>query len=218
MATEEKGDGRTVQLRHVRLVFTDRLKTAKKTSDESLKETYGCSVILDASSPHFEANKAKVMSAIRLAGEKAWKNPEAFAAIAEDAPKRVCYRDGSKFKNKEGKIYAGFEGNKAFSANGPEGGLKRPKKMLDRYKREVEVKDMDDVFYGGVYADAFVSFYGTDKGSRGIFATIEALRSHQIGDRLGGGVDIDTDDFDDMPDEDFDAPPAAKSAPAVLDI
>jgi hypothetical protein len=218
MATEEKGDGRTVQLKGVRLVFTDRLKTAAKTSKDAQKETYGCSIILEANSPHFEENKAKVMSAIRKAGELKWKNPEAFVAIAEDSPKRICYRDGSKFKNAEGKIYNGFEGNKGLVVAGPEGGKIRPKTMLDRYRQNVEVKDIDVVFYSGTLADVFVGFYGTDNGSRGIFASLEGVRSHQRGDRLSGGVTIDADDFDDMPDDEFDAPPAAKSAPAVLDI
>lgn len=201
MAIEEKSDGRTVQLKRVRLSFTPRLKTAAKTSSDSEKETHGCNVVLEKDSPNFEVNDAKVMSAIKAAGKLAFKNENAYLTIAEDAPKRVCYRDGNKWKNKEGKVYAGYENAKAFSGAGPGGGLKRPK-LLDRHKREVEVKDIDDVFYGGVYADVIVSFYGTEKGSRGIFCTIEAIRSHQEGDRIGGGVHVDADDFDDLEDDD----------------
>lgn len=201
MAIEEKSDGRTVQLKRVRLSFTQRLKTKAKTSDESNKETHGLNIILDKSSPHFDANTKKCIEALKAAGEKAFKNPDAYKDIAEDAPKRVCFRKGEKFKNKEGKVYAGYEGNYAFGANGPSGGEKRPK-LLDRHKREVAVEDINDVFYGGVWADVIVSFYGTEKGSRGIFATVEAIRSHQEGERMGGGVDVDADDFDDMDDDD----------------
>lgn len=201
MAIEEKSDGRTVQLKRVRLSFTQRLKTKAKTSDESNKETHGLNIILDKSSPHYKANYDKVIAALKMAGEKAFKSEDAYLTIAEDAPKRVCFRKGEKFKNKEGKVYAGYEGNHAFGANGPSGGEKRPK-LLDRHKRPVEVNDINDVFYGGVWADVIVSFYGTEKGSRGIFATIEAIRSHQEGERMGGGVEVEADDFDDMDDDD----------------
>lgn len=201
MAIEEKSDGRTVQLKRVRLSFTRRLKTKGKTSEESNKETHGLNVILDNSQPTFQANLDKCIAALKAAGEKAWKNPDAYKTIAEDAPKRVCFRKGERFKNGEGKVYAGYEGNYAFGANGPSGGEKRPK-LLDRHKRPVAEEDINDVFYGGCYADVIVSFYGTDKGSRGIFATIEAIRSHQEGERMGGGVEVDADDFDDLEDDD----------------
>lgn len=216
MAIEEKSDGRTVQLKRVRLSFTKRLKTKGKTSDEANKETHGLNVILDKSQPTFQANLDKCIAALKAAGEKAWKNPDAYKDIAEDAPKRVCFRKGERFKNGEGKVYAGYEGNYAFGANGPSGGDKRPK-LLDRRKRALreqatgehikanaifEIADIDDIFYGGCYADVIVSFYGTDKGSRGIFATIEAIRSHQEGERMGGGVEVDADDFDDLEDDD----------------
>lgn len=201
MATEKTTDGRTVQLKRVRLSFTKRLKTKGKTSDQAEKETHGLNIILEANSPHFKDNYNKCILALKAAGEKAFKNPDAYKDIAEDAPKRVCFRKGEKFKNKEGKVYAGYEGNYAFGANGPSGGEKRPK-LLDRHKRPVEEADINDVFYGGCYADVFVSFYGTDKGSRGIFATIEAIRSHQEGERMGGGIEVDADDFDDLEDDD----------------
>lgn len=198
MAIEDKSDGRSVQLKRVRLSFTKRLKTKGKTSDEATKETHGLNIVLDADSE----NHRKCIAALKEAGKQAFKNENAYIDIAEDAPKRVCYREGRKFKNKEGKIYAGYEeGKMGFAANGPSGGEKRPK-LLDRRKRPVEEKDINDVFYGGCYADVVVSFYGTDKGSRGIFATIEAIRSHEEGERIGGGIDVDADDFDDLEDDD----------------
>lgn len=216
MAIEDKSDGRTVQLKRVRLSFTKRLKTKGKTSDEATKETHGCNVILDASQPTHAANVEKMEAALKAAGKQAFKNENAYKDIAEDAPKRVCYRKGEKFKNKEGKVYAGYEGNMAFSASGPSGGEKRPK-LLDRRKRALreqatgeqikanlvfEVSEIDDIFYGGCFADVIVSLYGTEKGSRGMFATIEAIRSHEEGERMGGGVDVDADDFDDLEDDD----------------
>lgn len=204
MSVEKKSDGRSVQLKGIRLSFTSRIAEADTTSDESDKKTHGCNFIVEANSPNFDANNRKIISALKMAGKLAFKNENAYKDIAEEAPKRVCYRDGNRWKNKEGKIYAGYEGNKAFGANGPEGGLKRPK-LYDRHKRDVEVKDINDVFYGGCYADVIVSFYGTEKGSRGIFCTIDAIRSHQEGDRMGGGIQVDADDFDDFDDDEEDA-------------
>ena len=131
MAIEEKSDGRSVQLKRVRLSFTKRLKTKGKTSDEATKETHGLNIVLDADSE----NHRKCIAALKEAGKQAFKNENAYIEIAEDAPKRVCFRKGEKFKNKEGKIYAGYEtGKMAFAANGPSGGDKRPK-LLDRRKR-----------------------------------------------------------------------------------
>lgn len=212
MAIEEKSDGRTVQLKRVRLSFTDSLKDKKKTSDDpNAKPKHGLNVINEADSPYGEENNKKIMAAIRAAGEKQWKNPDAFKGIAEDSPKRVCFRKGEKFKNKEGKVYAGYEGNTAFSASGPSAGQKRPK-LLDRRKREVGEDEILDVFYSGVYADVVVSFFGTDKGSRGIFASVEAIRSHEEGERMGGGVYVDADDFDDLEEDDsFDNGPSTSS-------
>lgn len=197
MAIEEKSDGRSVQLKKVRLSFTKRLKTKGKTSDEATKETHGLNIILDADSE----NHRKCIGALKEAGKQAFKSEDAYVTIAEDAPKRVCFRKGERFKNKEGKVYSGYEGKYGFSANGPSGGEKRPK-LLDRRKRPVEEKDINDVFYGGCFADVVVSFYGTEKGSRGIFATIEAIRSHEEGERMGGGIDVEADDFDDLEDDD----------------
>jgi hypothetical protein len=234
MAFEDKSDGRSVQLKGIRLSFTDRIHEADKTSEESDKLTHGCNFILESTSPHFAANKAKIEAALRIAGEKTWKNPDAYLQIQEDNPKRVTFRKGERFKNKEGKIYAGYEGNYAFAANGPGGGLKRPK-LLDRRKgilreqasreqleagKVFEVAKIPDIFYGGVIADAIVSFYGTDKGSRGMFATVEAIRSHEEGERMGGGgIYVDEDDFDDIEDDDsFGSGPATTSAPAAGDF
>lgn len=218
MAIEDKSDGRTVQLKGVRLSFTDSLKEKKKTAEDG-DPKHSFNVILEKSSPHFQANHEKVMAAIRKAGEVAWKNPDAYKGIQEDNPKRLCYKKGERFKSKrDDKVYAGYEGNMAFSASGPSGGQRRPK-LLDRHKREVAEKDILDVMYGGTYADVIVSFFGTDKGSRGIFCSGEAIRSHQQGDRMGGGVYVDADDFDDMDDDDsFDGGPSTSSKPKSDDF
>ncbi|MEH0291779.1 ssDNA-binding protein [Agrobacterium sp. CCNWLW71] len=228
MAIEDKAtDGRTVQLKRVRLSFTDSLKDKKKTSDDpNALPKHGLNIINEKDSPYYEENHKKIMAALRAAGEKAWKNPDAYKDIMEDNPKRVCFRKGEKFKNKEGKVYTGYEGNYAFSASGPSAGQKRPK-LLDRRKRCLrdqataeqlkagkvfEESEILDIFYGGVFGDVIVSFFGTDKGSRGIFSSAEAIRSHEEGERMGGGIYVDADDFDDLEEDDsFDNGPSTGS-------
>jgi hypothetical protein len=217
MSVEDKSDGRTVQLKRVRLSFTDSLKE-KKATVEGGKPKHNLNIINEASGPNFDVNQAKIMSAIKAAGEKKWKNPDAYKGIQEDNPKRLCFRKGERWKNKEGKVYAGYEGNYAFSAAGPSGGQKRPK-LLDRHKREVAEDAILDVMYGGTYADVIVSFYGTDEGSRGIFCSVEAIRSHQEGERMGGGIYVDADDFDDLEDDDsFDNGPSTSSKSSGDDL
>ena len=71
---------------------------------------------------------------------------------------------------------------------------------MDRHKRLVEYKDILDVCYGGSLCDAVVSFYGTQKGGDGVFCSIECIRSWQVGDRVGGGIEVSEDDFEDLDD------------------
>lgn len=201
MATvEDRGDGRTVQLKKVRLTFTESLKEARSTVEDGVPK-HTCTIILESDSPSFEENKKKIMSAIEAACEKEWKAKDKWKTIAEDDPKRVAFRKGERFKNRDGQVYGGLEGNYGLAVSGPAGGKKRPK-MLDRHKRPVETEDILDVVYPGTYADVVVSFYGTKKGGNGVFASVEAIRSHQEGERMGGGVQVDADDFDDLDDAD----------------
>lgn len=205
MSIEDKSDGRSVQLRGVRLSFTDTLyeKGVPQNSEPDTKPSYGCNIILESDGKFFEENKKKVLLALRAASEQKWKNPDVWKTLMEDEPKRVAFRKGERFRNKEtGEPYEGYAGNWAISAKGPKAGDKRPK-LLDRRKREVEEKDILDVMYSGSYCDVVISFYGTDKGSRGIFGSIDAIRSWEEGERIGGGgIVVEADDFDDLDDLD----------------
>lgn len=215
---KKKDDGRTVLLKGIRLSFTESLKDKKRTSDESDKESHGCNLILEGDSKHFEENKAKVMSAIRAACDVQWGKMDKWKDIQEEAPKRICFRKGERFKNQDGEVYQGYAGNFAITAKGPSAGQKRPK-LLDRRKRVLDSQfnaskdagrgtftydDIEEIFYSGSYADAFVSFYGTDKGSAGVFASIELIRSHQEGERIGGGANVDEDLLDDIDEPETD--------------
>lgn len=215
--TEKPKDLRTVMLKRIRLSFTDALVEKKASSKENPdRKTHHFNIIEETGGKYSAENRAKIEAALIAAGEKQWKNPKAAEELLEDNPARLTWKKGERFKNKEtGKVYAGYEGNMAFSVSGPGGGQKRPR-LLDKYKRPVEHGDIADVFAGGYYADVIVSFYGTDKGSRGIFATCELIRSHQEGELLGGGFVLDDsmlDELDDLDDGDdgIDTPSATAS-------
>lgn len=218
---KKEKDPRTVTLKGVRLSFTDALVEKRATSTENPdRKTHHLNVINEKSGPfakHFDDNHKKIMGAIKAACEKEWKNPEKYKDIIEDSPKRVCYRDGSKFKNREGQIYTGYEGNKAFSASTPGGGQRRPR-FIDRYKniliapgdamptgtkltvKNITLADIQEFFYSGCYADVTVSFYGTKKGSDGVFCSVDMIRSYQQGERVAGGYVFEDDDLDELDD------------------
>lgn len=207
--------GRTVLLTNVRLSFADSLKEAKlpKKPEPGAKATHSTNLLIEKGSPDYESNVAAVKAALRAAA-KEFKRPEDWwERLWADDPKQLSFRKGDKFKTDAGEIYKGYEGNTVVICKGPSGGLKRPK-LLDRHKREVEVKDINDVCYNGSYCDAQVSFYGTDTGGTArLTCSVEAIRSHQQGERLGGGgIGVDTDDFDDLGgDDSFDTPQTKKT-------
>lgn len=208
---EYEGDGRTVMLKRVRLSYGDSLKDAKPVvADGPPKHT--SNFIIESDQPGFDEKKAAAIKAIKAACEKAWKNPDRYKVIMEDDPKRISLRRGERYKNKDsGEVYAGYAGNMVISATGPSGGKKRPK-LLDRRGNEVPYEKIDDIMYSGTYCDLKVSFYGTDKGgSAGLFATIEAIKSREFGERMGGGAAAtNANEFDEFDDEDgFDGGAAA---------
>ena len=205
MPQEVAADKRTVKLPRVRISFTDTLLTPGVANGvEDGRPSYGCNIILEKSHPNFAALDARIREALSEAGRQFNGKENLYKTVAEDNPKRVAYRNGNRFKNTDGVIYDGYEGNFAISAKGPKAGRERPK-LLDRRKRDVtrDDKDIPVVFYSGTYADVICSFYATDKGGQGIFCSIDAIRSHEEGERLGGGGITVTDDmFDDLPDDD----------------
>lgn len=222
MATEEtKNDGRTVMLKGVRLSFTDSLKDAKPTIDGGVPK-HTCNVIIEADSPKGEENRKKVIAAMRAACamEFGEGKDDFYKVISEDNPMRVAYRKGERFKNSETQeVYQGYAGNMVIAGAGP-GGSKKPRrpKLFDRRKKQLDevnpstskpyftLNDIPEIFYSGVISDVKVSAYcvsGKDKGGNGLFFTLEAIRSHEEGERMAGGhVQTNADEFDDLDDDD----------------
>lgn len=204
MATDNP---RMCTLKNVRLSFTDSLKTARATVEGGTPK-HTVNILIEPDKAETEANKAAAAAALKAAGTQEWDKEDMYKSLMSDKPDRCSFRKGERYKDAEDNIYNGYEGAFVISAAGP-GGNKSPKRpvILDRKKERVSVDDIPDVAYAGVYADCKVEFYpvsGKDRGGNGIFATVQVIRSRQVGDRMAGGYtysDKEADDFDDLEDE-----------------
>lgn len=214
---EKDPTGRTVTLTKVRASFAESLQEAqlpKKNKDPNAKPSHGANWLLERDSPDFESNKAAVVSALKAAARE-FKRPEDwFKSLMEDDPKQCALRKGEKFKNDKGEIYKGYEGNLVIVSKGPQAGRRRPQ-IRDRYKKVIEdVTKINEIVYNGSICDVIISFYGTDNGGTArLTCSVEAVRSWQEGDRLGGGgVYVEDDDFEDADDDSsFDQGPSTGS-------
>lgn len=219
---EKDKTGRTVTLTGVRFSFAESLQEAQlpKKAQADSRRSHGCNLILERGHKDFESNKAAIISALKAAAVE-FKRPENwFETLMTDDPKQCSFRKGERFKTAAGEIYKGYEGNLVVICKGPKGGQNRPGTLKDRHKRDVEVKDINDVFYNGTYGDAIVSFYGTDNGGTSrLTCSIEAGRSYQEGERLGGGgVYVEDSDFDDIEDDDGDSFSKPSNGGTALDL
>jgi len=208
---------RMVTLKKLRASFTDSLTTPKPTVTGGVPKST-VNLILESDLPETEANKALIMGALKACGVEHWQKPDMYKIILEEDPKRISYRKGERFKNSDGEVYKGYEGNMVIAAAGP-GASKNPKRpvILDRRKTPIwhpakgaeNVGKIAEVVYSGCYVDAKVEFYpvsGKDAGGNGIFAVVHLIRSRQEGERMAGGfavTDADIDEFDDLDDGDL---------------
>lgn len=215
MPEEKKIDPRTVQLKRVRLSFAEGLVEKKKATDDS-EPKHSVNILIECvgddekAKAAADSNKQKCLAGIQAACDQNWGKPDRWKTIQEDNPKRVAFRKGERFRNEDGKIYPGYEGNCVISAAGPRAGQYRPK-MFDRHRVELVANDpgflkqIEEICYSGVYCDVVASFYAGDKGGAGVFCSIDAIRSHQEGTRTGGGgINVTSDMFDAFDDEDDD--------------
>lgn len=223
---EKDSSGRTVTLTKVRASFAESLQEAqlpKKNKDPNAKPSHGANWLLERDSPDFESNKAAVISALKAAAREFKRDEMWFKTLMDDDPKQCALRKGEKFKDASGQIYKGYEGNLVIVSKGPGGGRRRPQ-IRDRYKKVIDdVSKINEIVYNGSVCDVIISFYGTDNGGTArLTCSVEAVRSWQEGERLGGGgVYVEDDDFDDAEDDgSFDDGPStgAKSSQSNDDL
>ena len=122
MAEQKKIDPRTVQLRRVRLSFADGL-VEQTASVEGGRLRFNANLLIECvgndekAVAHSADNKAKCLGAIEVACEQQWGKRDKWKSIQEDAPKRLAFRKGERFK-KDDEVFKGYAGNFALSAAG----------------------------------------------------------------------------------------------------
>ena len=221
--------GRTVTLTKVRISFGDSLNKKslpKKNKDPKATPKHGANFILEKGSPDYESNVAVIEKAMSNACVEFKKPADWWKKLQENNPDKLCWKKGSSFQTDDGQVYKGYDGNMVLAVKGPAGGAKRPQ-IRDRYKQVLHVPEgvedfpkISEIAYNGSYSDIIISFYGTDNGGADrLTGSVEAIRSWQEGERLGGGgVYVDDDDFDTLEEDDsFDNGPKAASG-SLLDL
>lgn len=179
----------------------------KKAAVRDGKEKFSASQLFDPTTEEGRTNIKKAQVAVAAAEVAEFGEGKAgfIAKVVED-PKRIALKKGERCKNKEGDVYKGYEGMIALTCSAD----KRPL-LLYKNKTEVELEDIEDVFYGGLDVDMIVSFFcisDTDKGGNGLFCTVEAIRSLERGEAFGGGGRATADDFEDEGEDDGIGSPA----------
>ncbi len=91
------------------------------------------------------------------------------------------FKDGNKSKNSEGEVYTGYAGKIVITAKAKE---KYPPKIVDRYGKPLEEKDM----YGGCFVFAQLVARPYDfAGNRGVSFKLNQVMKWEDGERFGGG-------------------------------
>lgn len=189
-----------VTLKNVRLSFPHLFEPT--ASIENGPKKYRATFLIDPTTESGKANIKALNAAIDKAAIGVWKTKEKADKIrAKLDSDRSGLRDGEDATNKEGDVYAGYEGMMFIGAtNG-----KKPK-VLRRDKSVIDSTESAEI-YGGCYVNAVVSVWATNQekhGGNGIFATLEIVQYFKKGEPFGA-AELDEDDYlDDMGDEDED--------------
>lgn len=199
-ATEKPAREGIVVLKNVRLSFPHLFEPSASIEDGPKKFRAG--FLMDPETESGQANIKKVKAAFDKAALGVWKTKEKGDKIrARLDSDRTGLRDGDDCTNKEGDVYAGYEGQMVVSAtNG------RKPKILRRDKSVIDSTEAAEI-YAGCYVNAVISVWATNQekhGGNGLFATLEIVQYSKTGEPFGA-ADLDEDDYlEDMGDEDED--------------
>jgi hypothetical protein len=176
----------TLMLKNKRIGFPD---LAKARSVNGGKPAYGVRIILDRNDP----DVAAIESAMQEVAKAQWKD-------AGQGVLDVCIENNrtafsrKPYRNKEGKVYKGFEDKFSLGATSPED--KRPT-YFDEYARPLEGDEVARKLYAGCYANLKVEIYPLPRadGNRISCALLGAMFASD-GEAFGGGTGPATaDDF-----------------------
>lgn len=199
MTDKAKREG-VVTLKNVRLSFPHLFEPTASIEDGPKK--YRAAFLIDPNTESGKANLKVLNAAFDKAALGVWKTKEKADKIRNKLDSdRSGLRDGEDATNKEGDVYAGYEGMKFITASNG----KKPK-VLRRDKSVIDSTEAAEI-YGGCYVNAVVSVWATNlekHGGNGLFATLEIVQYAKKGEPFGA-AELDEDDYlDDMGDEDED--------------
>lgn len=189
-----------VTLKNVRLSFPHLFTPTASIEDGPKK--YRAAFLIDPNTESGKANLKVLNAAIDKAALGVWKTKEKADKIRNKLDSdRSGLRDGDDATNKEGDVYAGYEGMQFITAtNG-----KKPK-VLRRDKSPIDSSESAEI-YGGCYVNAVVSVWATNQekhGGNGIFFTLEIVQYFKKGEPFGA-AELDEDDYlEDMGEEEED--------------
>lgn len=200
MATEKNQREGVVVLKDVRLSFPHLFEPTASIEDGPKK--YRAAFLIDPETATGKENLKKLEAAISKAAIGTWKTKEKADKIrAKLADDRSGVQDGENGTNKEGDMYAGYEGMKFIKASNG-----RKPKVLRRDKSVIDSSEAAEI-YGGCYVNAVISIWATDSqkhGGNGIFATLEIVQFARKGEPFGA-AELDEDDYlEDMGDDEDD--------------
>lgn len=197
MTDKAKREG-VVTLKNVRLSFPHLFEPTASIEDGPKK--YRAAFLIDPTTESGKANLKVLGAAFDKAALGVWKTKEKADKIRNKLDSdRSGLRDGEDATNKEGDVYAGYEGMKFITASNG----KKPK-VLRRDKSVIDSTEAAEI-YGGCYVNAVVSVWATNlekHGGNGLFATLEIVQYAKKGEPFGA-AELDEDDYlDDMGEED----------------
>lgn len=177
----------TLMLRSKRIAFPD---LAKPRSINGGKPTYGTRIIIDPT----DTDVAAIDAAMLEVANAQWKESgkQVLDMLTENG--RVAF-SRKAYRNKEGKVYDGFEGKYSLGASAPEN--KRPG-YFDEFGQElIDEADVGRKLYAGCYAHVKVEIYPLlrQDGNR-INCALLGVMYAGPGEAFGGGSQPATkDDF-----------------------
>lgn len=187
MAESRKKDPCRITLKNVRLSYPN-IFTPRAFGRGEGKPAFSASALIPKDTKHGKALIDKIEDAIDAAKEKKWPGKEVKIKKAN-----IAFSDGDALNEDEDDVKPEQEGMMVVRARN----YKRPM-VLD--ENNDELREQDNIIYGGCYVDMIVTFWGQDyEGTKRMNCSLEGIRYREEGEAFGAGP-ISADEFDDEDD------------------
>ena len=188
MADSRKKDPCRITLKNVRLSYPN-IFTPRAFGRGEGKPAFSASALIPKDTKHGKALIDMIYDAIDAAKEKKWPGKDVKIKKAN-----IAFADGDIVNEDEDDPKPEQEGMMIVRARN----YKRPM-VLD--ENNDELREQDNIIYGGCYVDMIVTFWGQDyEGTKRMNCSLEGIRYRDEGEAFGAGP-INPDEFDDGPDD-----------------